>query len=157
VTVGDGADVIGEIDVGLPPHRQRVTEDIACLSGSSFEGSGQAARDEVIEAAGVDGVGRDTQRVSGLGRLDQVAGTFLAQRLTQVADVHVERLAGGLGRVVAPHRVDQLRLGHRFVRRERESRQHSALQPAADRELSGRRRDAHGTEDDQSDFRHGSL
>ena len=54
-------------------------------------------------------------------------GAVLPERLAQAGDVHLQRGAGGLGRVVAPELVDQPLGRDDAVRLEQQQREHGAL------------------------------
>ena len=111
------------------PEGERLVEQPPGLRGVAGGGGGAGALEQRLEAVGVHGVGLDLQHVARRARDQPVA-----ERAAQMRHVTVQRGDRRLGRLVAPHAVDETIDRHHASRLEHEHREHRAPSQAADRD-----------------------
>jgi hypothetical protein len=104
-----------------PPEAERLVEQLG-RTGGIGRATGVVA--QPAEAVQVELVG--------LGELEDVAvrpgdDHVCAEHLAQLGDVHLDGLAGSLGRLLAPKRVDQPLVGDDLARVQQQHRQQPAL------------------------------
>ena len=125
--LGPSEVVVGEIGQRRPaPQRERFAQllgrfprlGVACLV------------DQLLEPVHVELAGGDLQDVAA-GPGEQ---HLVAERLAQLRDVALQRLGGGLRRLLAPELLDQALAPDELVRPQREDREQLALSAAADDE-----------------------
>ena len=134
--VEPGALAVGELrerELGerfAPTKRERIVECGRRGGRIAVVERPPSLRDEVLEPHDVDVVGRERERVAGIGRDDRSR----AERPPQVGDQGLQGICRISRRVVTPQRVDQPLGAHGFAAVERQQRKQGALSAAADRQ-----------------------
>ena len=117
---------------GAPPQREGVVEGAYGVRGLQRRG----AVDRLLEAAGVDRLGREPERVAGAGARDDpvpVPGHgFGLQAAAQVADVGLDRRRAVGRRMVSPDAVDEPLGRNDLAAHHHQRRKHGALAPPAE-------------------------
>jgi hypothetical protein len=104
---------------------------------------GARGRDQLLERAEVELAGLDPEAVAGAPGLDPLA----AERLPEAVNRDLERVRGGLGRILAPERVHEAVARHDFVRAEEEEGEESPLPAAGEGHGLAVPQDLEGSED----------
>src|SRR5262245_25052630 len=89
---------------------------------------GAAGLREALELEDVDSARVDGEPIAAGGCLEEA----VREQLSELGDVDLERVPGGVGRLLAPERVDQLVAGDDLARAEEEGREQGAALLAAD-------------------------
>ena len=110
----------------------------------------RAGRGELFEAACIDSLRVELERVAAAARRDRVA----AERLAQLRDVDLDDLRGRLGSGAVPELLDEPVGGDRLGRMEREQRQQSLLASRSERHRGARAADAERSEDVDGEIGH---
>ena len=125
--LGAGEVVVGEVGQrGPAPQRERLAQLLCRFPGLYVA----CLLDQLLEPLHIELAGGDLQDVAARPREHHL----VPERLAQLRDVALQRLAGGLRAIIAPEVVNQPIARDELVRPQRKDREQLALSAAADDE-----------------------